>query len=83
MVEWQWLNLASVASRRLTLSQPSPTESRSLLGVPTGGLLHSSPGGCGGSEAGVQQGGETRAQLHDGHPLCQRGEAWLGLYLNG
>ena len=59
-------------------SHLSPTESHASLGVPTGGLLYSSPSGSGGPEAGVQQGGETRAQLHDGHPLRQRGEARQG-----
>lgn len=71
MAEWQRLYLPSGCEK----TRPSPTESQALLGVPTGGLLHRSPSGCGGSEAGVQQGGETRAQLHDGYPLCQRGEA--------
>ena len=35
--------------------------------------LHGAAGGGGVAEAGADQGGETRAQLHDGHSAYQEG----------
>ena len=61
------------SSMRRTQPQPSLTILDSYLRV-AGCGLHGAAGGGGVAEAGADQGGETRAQLHDGHTAHQAGD---------